>query len=56
MRNSLVTSLVIASKWGFPLTAYEVRLITKEFLDNKGIIEKNSKTIFLIMTGYELIS
>lgn len=51
MRSSLVAGLVTAVKWRFPLTAYEFCLITKEFLDNKGIIKKNSKTIFLIMTG-----
>jgi len=50
--QSLVTGLVTASKWGFPLTAYAVRLIAKEFLDNKGIIEKRFKDNF---PGYDWV-
>jgi len=38
--KSLVEGLITASKWGFPLTCFEVRLIVKHYLNRKGVTAK----------------
>lgn len=35
--EALVSGLIAASKWGFPLTALDIRLIVKSFLDSNGL-------------------
>lgn len=35
--EALVSGLITASKWGFPLTALDIRLIVKSFLDSNGL-------------------
>lgn len=35
--EALVNGFIAASKWGFPLTALDIRLIVKSFLDSNGL-------------------
>lgn len=35
--EALVSGLIAASKWAFPLTALDIRLIVKSFLDSNGL-------------------
>ncbi|XP_008183710.1 jerky protein homolog-like [Acyrthosiphon pisum] len=41
--KSLVEGLITASKWGFPLTCFEVHLMVKHYLDRKGLTAKQFK-------------
>ncbi|KAJ4446186.1 hypothetical protein ANN_12879 [Periplaneta americana] len=38
--NILTDCIEISSDWGFPLTAFDICLIVKSFLDQKGMKEK----------------
>lgn len=33
----------VSSDWGFPFTTFDIRLIVKSFLDQKGVVEKRFK-------------
>ena len=35
--------LALAAKWGFPLTAFDIKCIVKRFLDRQGIVETRFK-------------
>lgn len=41
--KELSQCIALAAEWGFPLTAFDVRCITKKFLDTKGITEPRFK-------------
>lgn len=36
-KEALTNRLITASKWGFPLTSLDIRLIVKSFLDSNGL-------------------
>ena len=37
--EAFVNNILVAAQWGFPLTAYDIRLTVKHYLDRKGVRE-----------------
>lgn len=50
----LCNGLIAASKWGFPLTSLDIRLIVKSFLDSNGLRVDIFKNNFPGVVGLDL--